>query len=420
MSVTPEQRQHGAGQKVSAATDDECQGGAEQLQQEKTIELTILMPCLNEAQTLEVCIAKAQGFLARERIVGEVLIADNGSTDASVAIAEAAGARVVHVTDKGYGAALIGGIEAAHGEYVIMGDADDSYDFDKLDGFIENLRAGYDLVVGNRFAGGIADGAMPKLHRYLGNPVLSLFGRVFFKIPVGDFHCGLRGFRAESIRKLDLKTSGMEFASEMVVRSGLEKLRIGEVPTTLRPDGRDRSPHLRTWRDGWRHLKFLLMYSPRWLYLVPGLLLTISGVLLALLLAAGPLTIGGGLTLDLNSYIAGWVMALIGHQMMSFGLIARYYAAITGMLPGDPRSDSILAACKTDRLLIAALLIILAGIALFSIALGQWAGTGFGELTNPASTRLAVAGLSIILIGFQTAFSAFLFGIFDIPTRGKA
>jgi glycosyltransferase involved in cell wall biosynthesis len=388
--------------------------------QTESVELTILMPCLNEAKTIGGCIAKAKGFLERERISGEVLIADNGSTDGSIAIAGEAGARVVAIAERGYGAALIGGIEAARGEYVIMGDADASYDFENLEGFVERLRAGDDLVVGNRFQGGISQGAMPALHRYLGNPVLSLFGRMFFKIPVGDFHCGLRGFRRDTIQALDLQTAGMEFASEMVVRSGLEKLRISEVPTTLRPDGRGRAPHLRTWRDGWRHLKFLLMYSPRWLYLVPGLLLMMAGVLLTLLLAAGPLTLPGGVTLDLNSFIAGCVIAVIGHQMISFGLIARYYASISGMLPADAHSDSILALCKTDRLLIAALLLILAGAGIFSTALVIWAQTGFGELTSPLPTRLAVAGLSVIVIGFQTAFSAFLFGIFDIPVRRGA
>ncbi len=309
------------------------------------VELTILMPCLNEAQTLGVCIAKAQAFLERERICGEVLIADNGSTDGSIQIAEAGGARVVHVSQRGYGAALLGGIEAARGEYIIMGDADDSYDFENLDGFVENLRAGDDLVVGNRFEGGIDKGAMPALHYYLGNPVLSLIGRTLYRIPVGDFHCGLRGFRRDSIRKLQLQTSGMEFASEMVVRSGLDGLRISEVATTLRRDGRGRPPHLRTWRDGWRHLKFLLMYSPRWLYLVPGLILLLTGMLLALALAGGPVTIANAVTLDLNSFIAGCVMAVVGHQMISFGLIARYYASITGMLPARMQSDRILALC---------------------------------------------------------------------------
>ncbi len=380
-------------------------------------ELTILMPCLDEAKTIGACIAKATRFLERERIRGEIVIADNGSTDGSIAIAEQAGVRVVHVNERGYGAALLGGIEAARGEFIIIGDADDSYNFESLGDFVARLRSGLDLVVGNRFQGGISDGAMPALHRYLGNPVLSLFGRVFFNIPVGDFHCGLRGFRRDAIRKLNLQTSGMEFASEMVVRSGLEKLRIAEVPTTLRRDGRGRAPHLRTWRDGWRHLKFLLMYSPRWLYLVPGLSLLTAGLLLAAMLATGPLDLPGGISLDLNSFIAGCVLAVIGHQMISFGLVARYYAAITGMLPGGARSDSVLAVCKTDRFLVAALLLILAGAGIFTAALLIWAQTGFGTLTGPLPTRLAVAGLSIVVIGIQTAFSAFLFGIFDIPVR---
>ena len=240
-------------------------------------ELTILMPCLNEARTIGVCIYKAKEFMARAGVSGEILIADNGSVDGSIDIAVAMGARVVSVTEKGYGAALIGGIRAARGEYIIMGDADDSYDFESLDPFLAQLRAGDQLVMGNRFKGGIAPGAMPMLHRYLGNPVLSMIGKLFFKVPISDFHCGLRGFRTEAIRELDLRTTGMEFASEMVVRSGLAGLRITEVATTLRPDGRGRPPHLRTWRDGWRHLKFLLMYSPQWLYLVPGAILGAIG-----------------------------------------------------------------------------------------------------------------------------------------------
>ena len=235
--------------------------------QEK-LELTILMPCLNEAETLSICIKKAKESLSRCGIIGEVLIADNGSTDDSVKIAEAHGARVIHVPVRGYGAALLHGIKAANSEYVIMGDADDSYDFSRIEPFIEKLRAGIDLVLGNRFHGGIAPGAMPFLHKYLGNPVLSFIGRLFFKIPVEDFHCGLRGFKRDSILGLRLSTPGMEFASEMVVRAALTGLSIAEVPTTLSPDGRSGSPHLNTWRDGWRHLRFLLMFSPRWLFLL--------------------------------------------------------------------------------------------------------------------------------------------------------
>ena len=242
-------------------------------------ELTVLMPCLNEVETLAACIGKALAYLRTQRVAGEVLLADNGSDDGSQAIARELGARVVDVPTKGYGAALLGGIAQARGRFVIMGDADDSYDFSQLDGFLARLRDGADLVIGNRFAGGIAPGAMPPLHRYLGNPVLSLIGRLFFGVGVGDFHCGLRGFRTDRVRALDLRTTGMEFASEMVVRSAVAGLRIDEVPCRLAPDGRSRKPHLKTWRDGWRHLKFLLIFSPRWLFLLPGGALTILGAL---------------------------------------------------------------------------------------------------------------------------------------------
>src|ERR1700761_2702280 len=251
------------------------------------LELTILMPCLNEAETIEVCVRKAMGYLARSGVAGEVLIADNGSTDGSQGLGEALGARVVPVPQKGYGAALIGGIAAAKGRFVIMGDADDSYDFENLDGMVERLRGGADLVMGNRFKGGIAPGAMPPLHRYLGNPVLSFIGRLFFSIPVGDFHCGLRGFSRESMLKLGLQSPGMEFASEMVVKAALHELRIEETPTTLKPAGRSRPPHLKTWRDGWRHLRFLLLHSPRWLFIYPGVLLILLGLAGSAVLAHG-------------------------------------------------------------------------------------------------------------------------------------
>src|SRR5687767_10394655 len=239
-------------------------------------ELTVLMPCLDEAETVGRCVAKARGFLERAGIQGEVLVVDNGSSDGSVRLAEQAGARVVQERRRGYGNALRSGIEQARGRFVVMGDADDSYDFSALDPFLERLRAGADLVIGNRFQGGIAARAMPPLHRYLGNPVLTGIGRLFFRSPVGDFHCGLRGFRRDAIVALGLSTEGMEFASEMVVRATVEGLRIVEVPTTLAPDGRSRRPHLRTFRDGWRHLRFLLLFSPRWLFLYPGVILMIA------------------------------------------------------------------------------------------------------------------------------------------------
>jgi glycosyltransferase involved in cell wall biosynthesis len=385
---------------------------------EAEVELTILMPCLNEAETIGVCVEKAQRFLATSGTSGEVLVADNGSTDGSIEIAQSLGARVVAVTTKGYGAALSGGIAAARGKFVIMGDADDSYDLFNLGPFLEELRAGRDVVMGNRFRGGIEPGAMPVLHYYLGNPVLSFIGRLLFGIPVKDFHCGLRGFRRSAILGLDLKTTGMEFASEMVVRSALQGLNIGEVPTTLKPDGRSRAPHLKTWRDGWRHLKFLLMYSPKWLFFYPGFLLTGLGLLLGALLVFGPLRLARGLELDLSSFLAACLATIMGVQLITFGALARYYATVSGMLPLGPRSSYILRWCKTDRVVQVAVLLILCGSVLFVGSLLQWAKVGFGSLANPLVPRLVAAGLSIVVIGIQTGFAGFLFGIFDIQKRG--
>lgn len=379
------------------------------------LELTILMPCLNEAETIAVCVEKAQAFLARNNIAGEVLIADNGSTDGSQAIAEKLGARVVPIPRRGYGAALLGGIAAARGTYTIMGDADDSYDLSRLEPFVEKLRDGYELVMGNRFQGGIEPGAMPVLHRYLGNPVLSMLGRIFFKIPVGDFHCGLRGFRTASVRRLGLVSAGMEFASEMVVRSSLEGLRITEVPTTLRPDGRSRPPHLKTWSDGWRHLKFLLMYSPKWLFVLPGSILVGLGALLAAALWPGPLSLGAGIVLDLNTFVAACFMIVTGIQVLCMGLLARHYAAFTGMLPLGRRSDWLMRTLSTDRIVKVAAGLLLIGILVFGSAIIQWLSVGLGDLASPHVHRAVVAGLSLIAIGIQLGFGAFLIGILEIP-----
>lgn len=383
----------------------------------EAIELTILMPCLNEAETLATCILKARNFLGRSGIAGEVLIADNGSTDGSQRIAAAFGARVVPVAEKGYGAALLGGIAAARGRFIVMGDADDSYDFEALDGFVERLRGGADLVMGNRFQGGIEAGAMPPLHRYLGNPVLSFLGRLFFSIPTGDFHCGLRGFNAAAIRALNLQTTGMEFASEMVVRSALAGLRIDEVPTTLKPDGRSRPPHLKTWRDGWRHLKFLLMYNPRWLFFIPGGALCALGVMLAGLLFFGPLRLADNLSLDLNTFVAACFMLVTGIQLVTFGALSRYYAAITGVLPDTRGSQWLIRAVSTDRLALTAGACFLAGTLLFGYAMATWASLGFGSLAEPQIPRIVVLGLTLIVIALQSFFSAFLLGILEIPVR---
>jgi hypothetical protein len=385
------------------------------------VELTILMPCLNEAETLATCITKARDFLERSNTRGEILIADNGSSDGSVQIAEGLGARVVPVAARGYGAALLGGLDAARGTFIVMGDADDSYDFSRLEPFLEKLREGNDLVMGNRFQGGIAPGAMPFLHRYLGNPVLSFIGRLFFEAPVGDFHCGLRGFRAETMRTLGLKTTGMEFASEMVVRSCLARLRIAEVPTTLKPDGRTRAPHLKTWGDGWRHLKFLLIYSPKWLFLLPGTTVATAGLLLGALLMFGPVRFGQNVVLDLNTFVAACLLTVVGVQLVTFGALARFYATITEMLPRGARSDRLLAFCTTDRLVQVAAVLFAVGAGLFGFSVYQWAKVDFGNLTNPLIPRFVTAGLSIMIVGVQIGFAAFLFGILSIPlNRGRA
>jgi len=385
---------------------------------EHGLELTILMPCLNEAETIGTCIEKAAGFLKRTGISGEILIADNGSTDGSRQIAESLGARVVSIQQKGYGSALLGGIEVARGRYTIMGDADESYDFASLDGFVAKLRAGADLVMGNRFKG-IAPGAMPFLHRYLGNPVLSFVGRLFFRIPVRDFHCGLRGFDTAKIKMLQLQTTGMEFASEVVVRSALAGLRIAEVPTTLHPDGRSRPPHLRTWRDGWRHLKFLLMYSPRWLYFFPGAFFLGLGGVLSFALLFGPVTLGN-IVLEFNTLLVACCLAITGVQLLTFGLLSHYYAVKAGFLPSSARNERFFRWASTDRVLQAAGAAFLLGLAAFGYAVWSWARLSFGPLYDPLIPRILMLGLTAMVIGLQTGFAAFLFGIFDIGHRNRS
>ena len=382
------------------------------------IELTILMPCLNEAETLAICIEKALGFLRRSGISGEVLIADNGSSDGSQEIAARLGARVTHVPEKGYGAALIAGIAAARGRYVIMGDSDDSYDFSVLDPFIAKLRDGFDLVMGNRFKGGIAPGAMPPLHRYLGNPVLSTIGRIFFASPIRDFHCGLRGFSRDAMAALELRAPGMEFASEMVVKATMRGLRIAEVPTTLSPDGRSRPPHLRSWRDGWRHLRFLLIFCPRWLFFYPGALLFALGALAMALLLPGPVSLGA-VTLDVHSLLYASGAVVMGFQAMQFWVFARLYGAVTGLLPEAERLNRALSRFGLEAALLLAGAIFLLGLALGGWSLAQWGARDFGALQGARVMRMAIASVTAMLIGLQLAFGAFFLALLGMmrPAR---
>ena len=377
-------------------------------------ELTILMPCLNEAATVGSCVAKARGFLERTGIDGEVLIADNGSDDGSRALAERAGARVIDVALRGYGAALLAGIGAARGRSIIMGDADDSYDFTRLEAFVAKLREGFPLVMGNRFRGGIAKGAMPWLHRFLGNPVLSFVGRLFFGAKVGDFHCGLRGFDREAVQSLNLRTTGMEFASELVVKASLAGWRIAEVPTTLHPDGRGRPPHLRSWRDGWRHLRFLLLFSPRWLFLYPGLALLGIGIALTTALYFTPLRLMGA-GLDIHSMLYASAAALLGMQLCLFALFARVSAQNAGLLPRRPSLERLLRILTLERGLLIGLAVAAAGFFWSAAAFWQWREAGFGALDPRVVMRDTIPAAALMVAGMEIMLASFLLSILSLP-----
>ena len=377
------------------------------------IELTILMPCLNEAETLEVCIKKAFHFLEEYHVNGEVLIADNGSTDGSQEIARRCGARVADVPVKGYGAALMGGCDAAYGRYVIMGDADDSYDFLHLMPFLEKLREGYDLVMGNRFKGGIAKGAMPWSHRYIGNPILSFIGRLFYPSAIGDFHCGLRGYNRESIQGLDLQTTGMEYASEMVVKATLMNLKMAEVPTTLAPDGRSRPPHLRSFRDGWRHLKFLLMHSPKWLFLYPGAVFFILGLIMMVALLPGPLTIGS-VSFDIHTMLVGSGCMILGAQTIQFALFTNAYAKVSGFIPVTQKADNLLEKITTEKGALLGVILVLIGLVAAIASVIIWKNTQFGDLDPQQVMRYTIPAMTCIVIGVQFIFGSFFLGILKI------
>ncbi|WP_448809372.1 glycosyltransferase family 2 protein [Agromyces bauzanensis] len=383
----------------------------------EAIELSIVMPCLNEAETLAVCIDKAKGFLARSGVVGEVIVADNGSTDGSQDLARAHGARVVDVPAKGYGSALLGGIEAARGEYVIMGDADDSYDFSRLDPFVERLRAGDELVMGNRFRGGIAEGAMPPLHKYLGNPVLSWIGRVLFRSPIGDFHCGLRGFNRRSILNLHLQTTGMEFASEVVVKSTLGGLRVSEVPTTLHKDGRSRPPHLRSWRDGWRHLRFLLIFSPRWLFLIPGAVAFFLGLLGTLFITFGPIVFGD-VGFDVSSQVYLAALTVVGYQSVLFAILTKIYAQHEGFrIPRSRNFDRLERRISLESGALVGLLLFLVGLGIGIWQFAIWAGTGFGSLDPSSTVRTAVLAALLMMLGSQTIMAGMFLGVLNVGLK---
>jgi glycosyltransferase involved in cell wall biosynthesis len=380
------------------------------------VELTVVMPCLNEAETLETCISKAAGAMREHGIHGEVLVADNGSSDGSVQIARRAGARVVEVPDKGYGNCLLGGIASARGKYVIMGDADDSYDFTQLQPFLDKLREGYDLVMGNRFRGGIRPGAMPALHRYLGNPALTGIGRLFFGKVSGDFHCGLRGFSRAAIDRMNLRTTGMEFASEMVVKAALQGMRIAEVATTLSPDGRSRPPHLKSWRDGWRHLRFLLVYSPRWLFLYPGAVLMLCGLLVGSCLVPGPRTFAG-VTFDVHTLLYSAAAIILGFQAVTFAMFTNIFAITESLRPEDPQLNRLFPFINLEVGLIVGAVLTAAGFAGSAMAVSHWSAASFGQLQPGLVLRLVIPATTALLLGLQIIFASFFLSVLGLARR---
>ena len=380
------------------------------------LELSVVLPCLNEKETVGTCVRKAIAALESAGIRGEVIVADNGSSDGSIEIAQSAGARVVHVQHRGYGNALRGGIQAGRGTYVLMADADDSYDFSHIPRFIEQLRKGSDLVMGNRFLGGIREGAMPPLHRYLGNPVLTAIGRLFFHSPSRDFHCGIRALRKDSYDRMDIRSTGMEFASEMVVKASLLRMKVSEVPTTLAPDGRNHPPHLRTWHDGWRHLRFLLMYSPRWLFLYPGIASIVVGLATCVWLLPGPRRIGK-VVFDFHTLAYGFGAILVGFQLLAFAIFTKVFAITEGLLPEDPRLNRMFEYIKLETGLLFGALCVALGVAGSILALSTWARSSFGPITSDNVLRLVMLSVFALILGPQIIFSSFFLSILGLRRR---
>jgi glycosyltransferase involved in cell wall biosynthesis len=382
----------------------------------RTLELSILMPCLNESETIGRCIDRARESIAEHELSAEVLIADNGSTDGSQQIALAHGARVVTVKEPGYGAAIRGGVAASSGRYIIMGDADESYDFAQISPILERLRVGDDLVMGNRFAGGIDKGAMPWSHRWIGNPILSLTGRIFFSSRVRDFHCGLRGFSVEAFRRMRLNTTGMEFASEIVVKASLASMKVSEVPIALHKDGRSRPPHLRTWRDGWRHLRFLLLFCPRWLFLIPGFALMLCGSTMTLWLLGGTRMVGS-IGLDIHTMLVSGVFALIGYELVLFGAFIKIFAMRAGFLPVDRRTASFFRVATLEKGLLVGAALTLTGLTLVLLAVVSWGHNGYGALDTDASMRPLIVAVLLIAGGVQTIFASFVMSVLGLQDK---
>ncbi len=386
------------------------------------MELTILMPCLNEAETLARCIESARLGIQRAGVRGEILIADNGSTDGSQAIAEKSGARVVSVAEKGYGSALRGGVQAAAGKWILMGDADDSYDFSEADGFVKKFREGFELVMGCRLpvgGGTILPGAMPWKNRWLGNPVLSFIGRLFFKCPAHDFHSGLRGFTRAAFEKMDLQTTGMEFASEMVIKSTLKGLKISEVPVTLRPDGRSRPPHLKPWRDGWRHLRFMLLFSPRWLFLMPGIFLSVLGIVFAARLSFGNFQIGGVL-FNVGTLAVACMTITIGFQLVAFAFFVKVFAIAEGLLPDDPKLTRVFKVFTLEKGILLGLAVLLAGAVLLARSVWIWKQADYGMLPSTEDNlRRLIPAATLVVLGIQTIFSSFFMSALGLKTATR-
>lgn len=388
----------------------------------ETVDLTILMPCLNEAETIARCIEKAKTGIANARVPGEILIADNGSTDGSQAIAEKLGARVVTISEKGYGSALIGGTRAARGKWILMGDADDSYNFAEADRFVKKFQEGYELVMGCRLPSGggtILPNAMPWKNRWIGNPILSFIGRLFFKCPAHDFHCGLRGYTRDAFEALDLQTTGMEFASEMVIKATLKKQKITEVPVTLSKDGRSRPPHLKPWRDGWRHLRFMLLFSPRWLFLVPGIALFLLGTGMSAALAMGDIPLGA-VTLNVGTLSVSCMTAIVGFQLVAFAFFTKVFAIAEGLLPDDPKLTRVLKLFTLEKGILLSLAVFLIGIALLARAMWLWGKFHFGELPSmEENLRRLIPAATLIVIGIQGVFSSFFMSALGLKTKGR-